>query len=88
MSPCLERGCPSHDPLAPTLMYRELVSLDMEDDTMKFGAPFAGLVLGLIVLIVGIFMGGLTYVAIAGGAIALLAILGLTYSAFEVAGAH
>ncbi|WP_255194482.1 hypothetical protein [Natronobeatus ordinarius] len=55
----------------------------MEDDTIKFGAPFAGLVLGLIVLIVGIFMGGLTTVAIVGGAI-----LGLTYSAFEVAAAH
>lgn len=60
----------------------------MDDDTIKFGAPFAGLVLGLIVLIVGIFMGGLTPVAIAGGAIAFLAIIGLTYSAFEVAAAH
>ena len=60
----------------------------MEDDTIKFGAPFAGLVLGLIVLVIGIFMGGLTTVAIVGGAIAFIAILGLTYSAFGVASAH
>lgn len=59
----------------------------MADDTVRFGAPFAGLVLGLILLVVGIFMGGITTVAIVGGAVALLGILGLAYAAFSVAAA-
>lgn len=45
--------------------------------TIGFGIPIAGLFVGLVVMLVGISMGGLTLVALAGIAIAFAGIVAL-----------
>ncbi|WP_247730068.1 hypothetical protein [Halovivax limisalsi] len=45
--------------------------------SIGFGIPVAGLFVGLVVMLVGIFMGGLTPVAFAGIAIAFAGIVAL-----------
>lgn len=43
----------------------------MDQETVAFGGPLAGIVVGLVVLIAGVPEGGLNPVLIAGGIIAL-----------------
>jgi hypothetical protein len=44
----------------------------MDQETVAFGGPLAGIVVGLVVLLVGVPAGGLNPVLTAGGIIALI----------------
>ncbi|MEF8843000.1 MAG: hypothetical protein V5A62_15480 [Haloarculaceae archaeon] len=44
----------------------------MDQETVAFGGPLAGIVVGLVVLIAGVPAGGLNPVLTAGGIIALI----------------
>lgn len=44
----------------------------MDQETVAFGGPLAGIVIGLVVLIAGVPEGGLNPVLTAGGIIALI----------------
>lgn len=57
----------------------------MDQDTMAFGGPFALLVAGVLVMLVGIFQGGLTLLTYAGIGLALIAVVGLATSAARAA---
>ena len=52
----------------------------MNRETVAFGAPLAGLAVGAVVLITGIFLGGLTTVAVVGGLVMLASISLLAFS--------
>ncbi len=56
----------------------------MKGDTLAFGGPFLVIAAGLIVLVAGIFQGGLTTLAMVGGAIVLAGMLGLYAAASKV----
>ena len=58
------------------------VTHSMVQENVRFGAPLAGLVVGLIVLLVGIFQSGLTTLTFVGGIIALAGIVGLAWASF------
>ena len=47
----------------------------MDRETIAFGAPLGGVILGMIVLLVGIFQGGLTTMALIGGVIGFASIV-------------
>ena len=49
----------------------------MHSDTIAFGVPVAGLVLGAAILVGSLVLGGLSIVSVGGGAICLLAIAAL-----------
>ncbi|MFC4436626.1 MULTISPECIES: hypothetical protein [Natrialbaceae] len=49
----------------------------MDSDTIAFGAPIVGLFLGAVILVVSLFVSGLTIVAALGGLIGLLSIAAL-----------
>lgn len=50
----------------------------MVSETTAFGGSFGGLLLAAILIVAGVFMGGLTPVTYAGMVVGLLAIAGLT----------
>ncbi|WP_255170325.1 hypothetical protein [Natrononativus amylolyticus] len=52
----------------------------MDREVIGFGAPLAGLAVGMVILVVGIFQGGLTATAIAGGAVMAVSISWLAFS--------
>ncbi len=52
----------------------------MEADSIVFGAPLVGMVIGMIIFISGIFQGELTTLAVAGGLVMFLSIVWLSYS--------
>jgi hypothetical protein len=47
----------------------------MDQETVAFGGPLVGIVVGLIVLIAGVPAGGLNPVLTAGGLIALVSVI-------------
>lgn len=53
----------------------------MEADSIVFGAPLVGMVIGMTIFLVGIFQGGLTTLALVGGLVMFLSIVWLSYSA-------
>ncbi|ELY54282.1 hypothetical protein [Natronolimnohabitans innermongolicus] len=54
----------------------------MDPHTISFELLLAGQVVGTLVFAVGLFLGGLTPVTVAGGALILLSIVGLALAAF------
>lgn len=52
----------------------------MNRETVAFGVPLAGLAVGMVVLVFGIFQGGLTTIAVTGGALMALSICWLAFS--------
>ncbi|MFC4989240.1 MULTISPECIES: GPR1/FUN34/YaaH family transporter [Saliphagus] len=59
----------------------------MKRDTVAFGASFLTLAVGLGVLVAGIFQGGLTTLAVGGGAIVVAGVVGLYVAVAGSAGA-
>lgn len=58
----------------------------MHSDTIAFGVPLAGLVLGAAILVGSLFIGGLSIVSVGGGVIGLLAIAALALAVARSAG--
>ena len=52
----------------------------MNQESVAFGVPLAGIVLGVIVLLLGVPAGGLNPVLVSGGVIALLGVAWLAWN--------
>lgn len=56
----------------------------MVSDTVRFGAPLVGLIIGLFVVVVGAFQSGLNPITYAGIAIGFVSILALSWAGYQV----
>lgn len=57
----------------------------MNSETIAFGVPFVGLLLGGGILVSGLFLGGLTLVPVLGGALGMLSIAALALAVARAA---
>lgn len=57
----------------------------MDAETLAYAVPFSGAIIGMIIMIYGIFQGGLTGIAIVGGLIAFVSIMATVRAGARVA---
>ncbi|MCU4741047.1 hypothetical protein OB955_12890 [Halobacteria archaeon AArc-m2/3/4] len=58
----------------------------MANDSFLFGGPLVGLAIGALVMVFGIFQGGLNPITLFGGVIGAASIVLLSYAVFQASG--